>query len=106
MGTTAVAPMTKRTPGRIGQHLHFAGTIAMSSSYATGGDLLTAKSLGMNVIMGGVISPKSGYLLEIIPQVGGDALVKAYKGAAGVNVQETATTDLSAIIAFAEVWGR
>lgn len=116
MGTIAtVTPFSKRTPGRIGQHLQFAGKLTMSASYATGGDTVSAKVLGMTKIMGGMVSCAGGVVFELIPDTDpATAKVKAYRqkdpaAAGGVDIalpEVANAVDLSALTPFAEIWGR
>lgn len=106
MGTVAtVTPIAgKKSPQRVGQVLKFEGTIAMSSSYATGGDTLSAKTLGMTAIEEGVIGSFDANLLRIIPQTNGDAKIKAVVSNTGAEVANA--TNLSTVIAAAVINGR
>jgi len=75
-------------------------TITMSSSYTTGGEAVTAASLGMTTINSMILGPAGGYTFKWDSTNG---KIMAYSTAA---TEVTATTNLSAITdIIAEVWG-
>lgn len=71
------------------------GTVAMDSSYVTGGETLTAP-FRMGTIKGAFISPRSGYVFEYDVA---NAKVIAYRGGTADTVlnQVASGTDLSAL---------
>lgn len=105
MGTIAtVTPSTKRTPQRIGQTLEWEGTFAMSGSYATGGDTLPAKALGMTTIDRGIIAVDVNVYFKIVPQANGDAKILAKVITTGTEVANA--SNLAAFVPFAIIRGR
>ncbi len=116
MSTITVAtPASKRTPQRIGTRLEYNGTLTMTASYATGGDTLNAKLLGISKFHGAIIASAGGIVFEFIPDTDpATAKVKAYRqkdpGAAGgadiALTEVAAAVDLSALKPYAIIHGR
>lgn len=116
MGTIAtVSKMSARMPGRVGQHLVWEGKVTMPASYATGGDTITAKSLGMSQFMAGQISPAAGVVFEFVIQTDpSTAKIKAYRqkdpaaaGGADIALPEVGNAvDLSALTPQVRITGR
>lgn len=100
---TVLTPIGKRYPQRIGTQLQWNGTITGTASYATGGDTLTAKSLGMNAIEGGIFSCTS--LLPQVITVAGllTALVKII--VPSTLAEQANTSNLTAFVFTAILWG-
>lgn len=100
-----VTPDDPRRPQRIGTRLEWRGTIAMAASYATGGDVLDAKTLGMNAITGGLISNFDGTLFRVIPQTPpSTAKLKATVSTTAAEVANA--TNQSALVPQAVITGR
>lgn len=118
MGTiTTIAKNTARSPERVGQHLLVSGKLTMPASYATGGDTLTAQTLGFNAFLssGQIVASSGGYTFEAIVQPDAKSLkVKAYRqkdpaNAGGADIpgpEVAAAVDLSAITPPFEFRGR
>lgn len=105
MGNAAAVTTTnKRYPQRIGAQEVFFGTVAGSASYATGGDTITAASLGLNRIDGGVIQNVNGAKLgEIVPVAGGaTALLKIYSA---INTEVANASSQTTAVFPAIIWG-
>lgn len=105
---TVAVPASKRYPQRIGTQLKWAGKITGTGSYATGGDTLSPKLLGMNVIEGGYVAPSAGFVFELIPQADGTAKVKAFWTGAVVSTalgEVTAAQSLAAATPQVEIIG-
>lgn len=112
--TTVGPKMGGRRPQRIGTQLHWMGSVNMTSSYATGGDTLTAKILGFSHIEGAIVGSAGGYTFECVTAAGSpDIKIKAYRqldpanaGGADVPMPQVANAvDLSAIAPFVMVFG-
>lgn len=110
---TSVNPkMGNRRPQVNGTQLEWRGTVNMAASYATGGDTVSAKSLGMTRIEGAIVGSAGGYTFEGIVAAP-DLLIKAYRlkdpaAAGGADIPEpqvAAAVDLSAIAPSIIIWG-
>jgi hypothetical protein len=111
MGATVFTPKNAQgSPQDANVGYKIDGTITMSSSYATGGDSLTAAQCGLGTITsveveaGGVAST-SAYVLKWNPTNG---TIQAYDtGAASGNAlaEAASTTDLHLLVANATVYG-
>jgi hypothetical protein len=77
---SAMAPAgSNRRPQRIGTTLVWVGKITGTASYATGGDTLPAKLLGMNAIEHGLVGTAgltSTAVIEVLPQSDGSAKIR------------------------------
>lgn len=104
MGNAAAVPHTKRYPQRIGTMLIWHGNLTPSASYATNGEVITAKSLGMNNIDGGFVQGvKGARLAELVPVAGGvTALLKIQTA---IGTEAVNATDQSAFPVVAQIWG-
>lgn len=103
---TAIAKTTPvgREPQRIGTALEWTGQLQMSASYATGGDTISAKTLGMNAISNGIIGTANGRTFELVAQTDpSTAKIKAYT-ASGTEVANA--TDVSALQPHSRIRGR
>lgn len=98
-----IVPTTKRYPQRIGTMLMWFGTLTHTASYATGGDTLTAKSLGMNVIDAGIVMPTGANTFAVLAQTDGTAKLLATVQATAAQVANA--TNLSASSSFAIIVG-
>lgn len=85
-----------------GNHKVKQGTIAMDSSYLTGGEVITAADLGLSQIRSLFLNPHGGYVFEYVPtQTGGasvDGTIKAYwtgSTTAAALAQVSSTTNLA-----------
>lgn len=118
MGNCTAGPqeMNLRKPQRIGTQQVWLGQVFFSNSYATGGDTITAKSLGMWTIDGGISGDAGGYSTEILVGQGTtkqDALMKAYRnkdpgavGGSDIPLPEVAAAvDLHLIGPQVIIWG-
>lgn len=116
MGTVTVAydadPFWPQTGGEIGMGIGV--TITMSASYATGGDTITAASVGLGAIRkiivcgaGLVGSPATtAYLISPV-QANPIVLIQAFQAAAASNpfTEVTSTTNLNTVTFSAIVFG-
>lgn len=86
-----VTPISsKRSLQRIGTNLAFMGFITGTASYATSGDTLGAKTLGMSEIEGGFISPVGTHTYQVIPNAAdGDAKILIFVTSTGVQLGNT-----------------
>lgn len=102
---SAMAPAgSNRRPQRIGTTLVWVGRITHTASYATGGDTLPAKLLGMNAIEHGLIGPVTNNMLEVLAQPDGSCKVRwASVGGGGVEVANA--SNLSAFSSLAMFFG-
>lgn len=105
MSTIAtVTPIaSKRMPGRVGQSLQWLGTITGTASYATGGDTLSPKSLGMNAIEGAIFAPFNNHLIRAIVQT--DGSVKLFITTSNTGAELANTTSWATEVPFCSVWG-
>lgn len=109
MGTilqsAVVAGGSNRRPQRIGTTLAWVGKITGSASYATGGDTLPAKLLGMNAIEHGMVGPNilSGNMIEVLAQPDGSVKLRWVNIGAGTELANA--TDTSARTNFAMFFG-
>lgn len=99
-----IVPVGKRYPQRIGTMLVWIGQLTHTASYATGGDTLTAKSLGFNTsIDGGIVMPTGANTFAVLPQTTGDAKLLATVQATAAQLANA--TNLSATSSFAIIVG-
>lgn len=104
MSTIAtVTPVGKRYPQRIGTMLRALTGITGTASYATGGDTLTAKSLGLNVIDGGIMGTFNNHNFRVIPQTTGDAKIMVFVTSTGIELGNTVSW--AGDVPFADIWG-
>lgn len=105
MSTIAtLTPGSKRSPQRIGTRLEWEGFITMTTSYATGGDTLTAKSLGMDRIDGGIIALELNHYYKVVPQTDGSAKLLGKVVTTAAEIANA--TNLSAEAPYAIIRGR
>jgi hypothetical protein len=100
---TGIVPIGKRYPQRIGSLLIWVGHLTHTASYATGGDTLTAKSLGMNVIEGGMCGSTPANTFAVLVQTDGTAKLLATVQATAAQVANA--TNLSATSSFVIIVG-
>lgn len=104
--SAGVVPATKRYPQRLGSLDFWMGKITHTASYATGGDTLQARQVGMNVIEGGIIACTlggGGVLFEILPQTDGTGKIRATVATSGAEIANA--TNLSALTSQCWLWG-
>jgi hypothetical protein len=104
--SAGVIPATKRYPQRLGSLDMWQGKITHTASYATNGDTLQARQVGMNVIEGGIVASTlgaGGALFEVLPQTDGTAKIRAIVMSTGAEVANT--TNLSALVSQCWLWG-
>lgn len=105
MGTVTTPTPVGRNPQRIGTNDEYRGRIIMSSSYATGGDTVSAASLGMTKIAMGFVAPTgSGVYFEVIPQT--DQSTAKIKAFAAGGSEVASTTDQHTLTPAAIIVGR
>lgn len=98
-----IVPIGKRYPQRMGTMLVWVGQLTHTASYATGGDTLTAKSLGFNIIEGGFVAPTPLNTFAVLVQTTGDAKLLATVQATGVQLANA--QNISATSSFAMIFG-
>lgn len=78
---------SKRSLQRLGTNLAFMGTITGTASYATSGDTLSAKVLGMSEIEGGLMSTVGNHTFQVVPNTAdGDAKIIVFVTSTGVQL--------------------
>lgn len=103
MGTLVKTSFTQRTPQYVGQHREFVGKLALSGSYATGGDTITAATLGLQKILFVQVSSAGGDTVEAVIAADGHSFKLKVSTASATEVANA--TDLSALSVFARVIG-
>lgn len=101
---TGIVPISsKRSPQRIGSLLMWIGQLTHTASYATGGDILTPKSLGLTSIEGGMVASTPANTFAVLVQADGTA--KLFATVQATAAQLANATNLAATSSFAMIFG-